>query len=50
MAIRFDAFMAKLPQKRQQAIKTRASELITEEPTLRELREARERSQVEVAE
>ena len=50
MAIRFDDYMAKLPKKRQQAIKKRAAELIAEEATLRQLREARERSQVEMAE
>ena len=50
MAIRFDDYMAKLPKKRQQAIRKRAAELIAEEATLRQLREARERSQVEMAE
>jgi transcriptional regulator with XRE-family HTH domain len=50
MAIRFDDYMAKLPKRRQQAIKKRAAELIAEEATLRQLREARERSQVEMAE
>jgi hypothetical protein len=50
MAIKFDDYMAKLPKKRQQAIKKRAAELIVEEATLRQLREARERSQVEMAE
>lgn len=42
--------MAKLPEKDQQAIKKRAAELIAEEATLRQLRAARERSQVEMAE
>src|SRR5262249_53779986 len=41
--------MAKLPKKRQRAIEKRAAELIAEEATLRQLREARERSQVEMA-
>jgi len=50
MAIRFDDYMAKLPKKRQQVIKKRTAELIAEEATLRQLREARERSQVEMAE
>src|SRR4051795_13215985 len=50
MAIRFDDYMAKLPKRRQRAIKKRAAELIAEEATLRQLREARERSQVEMAE
>jgi DNA-binding XRE family transcriptional regulator len=49
MAIRFDDYMAKLPKKRQQAISKRTSELIVEEATLRQLREARERSQEAVA-
>jgi DNA-binding XRE family transcriptional regulator len=50
MAIRSDDFVAKLPKKEQQAIKKRTAELIAEEATLRQLREARERSQVEMAE
>ncbi len=50
MAIRLDEFVAKLPRKEQQAIKKRTAELIAEEATLRQLREARERSQVEMAE
>jgi len=50
MAVKLDDYMAKLPKKRQQAIKKRAAELIAEEATLRQLREARERSQVEMAE
>ena len=50
MAIRLDDFVAKLPKKQQQAIKKRTAELIAEEATLRQLREARERSQVEMAE
>ncbi len=50
MAIRLDDFVAKLPRKQQQAIKKRTAELIAEEATLRQLREARERSQVEMAE
>jgi predicted transcriptional regulator len=49
MAIRYDDYMANLPKKRQQAIKKRTAELIAEEATLRQLREARERSQEEVA-
>jgi DNA-binding XRE family transcriptional regulator len=50
MAIKLDDFMARLPKERQQAIKKRAADLIAEEATLRQLREARERSQVEMAE
>lgn len=49
MAIRLDDFMAKLPDEDRQAIAKRTAELITEEVTLRQLREARERSQEEVA-
>lgn len=49
MAIKLDDYMAGLPKKRQQAIKKRAAELIAEEATLRQVREARERSQAEVA-
>ena len=49
MTIGFDEFMDQLPKNRQLAIKTRAAELIAEEATLRQLREARERSQVEMA-
>jgi len=49
MAIRLDDFVAKLPKKRQQAIAKRTAELIAEEATLRQIREARERSQEEVA-
>jgi predicted transcriptional regulator len=49
MAIRLDEFVAKLPKKEQRAIRKRTAELIAEEATLRQLREALERSQVEVA-
>jgi transcriptional regulator with XRE-family HTH domain len=49
MAIRFDDYLAKVPKKRQQAIKKRTAGLIAEEATLRQLREARERSQEKVA-
>ncbi len=48
MAIKLDAYLAKLPETEQQAIKTRAAELIAEEAALRQLREARERSQEEI--
>jgi predicted transcriptional regulator len=50
MAIKLDDYLSKLPKKRQQAIKKRTAELVAEEATLRQLREARERSQVEIAE
>jgi transcriptional regulator with XRE-family HTH domain len=49
MAIKLDDYLAKLPKKEQRAIKKRADELIAEEAALRQLREARERSQQEVA-
>ena len=50
MAIRLDDFVSKLPKKDRQSIRKRTAELIAEEATLRQLREARERSQVEMAE
>jgi DNA-binding XRE family transcriptional regulator len=50
MAIRLDDLTSKLPKKERQAIRKRTAELIAEEATLRQLREARERSQVEMAE
>jgi transcriptional regulator with XRE-family HTH domain len=50
MPIRLDDYIAKLPKKDQRAIKKRTAELIAEEATLRQLREARERSQAEMAE
>lgn len=49
MNIKLNDYISKLPKKRRQAIKRRAAELIAEEATLRQLREARERSQQEVA-
>lgn len=49
MPISFDDFMAKLPKEEQQAIMERAAVLIAEEATLRQLREAQERTQEEVA-
>lgn len=49
MAIRLDDFVAKLPAHEQAAIRRRTAELIAEEATLRQLREARERSQTEIA-
>ena len=50
MAINAKDYIAKLPKRRREAIRKRADELIAEELTLRELREARERSQIELAE
>jgi transcriptional regulator with XRE-family HTH domain len=49
MGIRLDDYVAKLPKERQDAIAKRTAELIAEEASLRQIREARERSQVEVA-
>ena len=49
MTVKLDDIMSKLPEERRQAIEKRAAELIAEEATLRQLREARERSQEEVA-
>jgi transcriptional regulator with XRE-family HTH domain len=50
MAIRLDDVVAKLPKKRREAIAKRTAELIAEEATLRQVRQARERSQAAVAE
>src|SRR5262249_39547993 len=50
MAVKFDDYMGKLPKRRRQAVQRRAAELAAEEARLRQLREARERSQVEMAE
>jgi predicted transcriptional regulator len=50
MAIRLDDVVAKLPKERQEAIAKRTAGLIAEEATLRQVREARERSQAAVAE
>jgi transcriptional regulator with XRE-family HTH domain len=50
MAINAKDYVARLPKKRQEAIRKRADELIAEELTLRELRKVRERSQAELAE
>ena len=44
-AVNAKDYIAKLPKKRREAIRMRADELIAEELTLRELREARRRSQ-----
>src|SRR5690349_1923514 len=49
MAIRLEDFVAKLPEEDQQEIRERTAELIAEVATLRQLREARARSQEEVA-
>jgi DNA-binding XRE family transcriptional regulator len=49
MAVRLDDYIDKLPRKQQEAIRKRAAELIAEEATLRQLREARERSQEDMA-
>jgi transcriptional regulator with XRE-family HTH domain len=50
MAIDSKKYIAKLPKRRQAAIRARADELVAEELTLRELRELRERSQAELGE
>ncbi len=49
MAINARDRFAMLPKARQKAIKARTAELIAEELSLAELREARQRSQVELA-
>ena len=48
MAIQANDYIAKLPKKRRERIRRRAEELAAEEMTLRELRKARERSQVKL--
>jgi transcriptional regulator with XRE-family HTH domain len=49
MAIRLEDFVAGLPEEERHAVLARTAELIAEEATLRQLREARERSQEAVA-
>ncbi len=49
MAINAEDYIARLPKSRRDAIRKRADELVVEELTLRELRDARRRSQVEIA-
>jgi hypothetical protein len=41
MTIRLHDYLERLPKKRQRAIRKRAAELITEEATLRQLRESK---------
>src|SRR5205823_11969284 len=49
MAIRARDYIAKLPESEQRAIQAEARKLIAEELTLAQLREARRRSQAELA-
>jgi hypothetical protein len=49
MPIRLDDYIAELPEEDRRAIAKRTAELIAEEATLRQLREARARSQEAVA-
>jgi DNA-binding XRE family transcriptional regulator len=49
MAIKLNDYLSKLPETEQEAIAARTTELIEEEATLRQLREARQRSQEEIA-
>ena len=49
MAVNLDDMMADLPPARRRKIEDRAAELIAEEMTLRELRKARQLTQVSVA-
>jgi len=49
MVIRLDDFVANLPEEEQWAIREGTAKLIAEEATLRQLRAARERSQIELA-
>ena len=50
MSIKLDDFLAELPVTEQAAIKARGEELIAQEAGLRDLREARRRSQKQIAE
>ncbi len=50
MAIKADDFLASLSEDEQAEIRERAAELLAEEATLRQLREAREQSQKDLAE
>jgi predicted transcriptional regulator len=50
MATKLEDFIAKLPTDAQQRIAARTAEILAEESTLRQLREARRQSQTEVAE
>jgi hypothetical protein len=45
MAVKLNDYLAKLPKKDRRAIKKQAAELIAEEAGLRQLREARQKSQ-----
>jgi DNA-binding XRE family transcriptional regulator len=49
MAIKARDYIAKLPKSEQRAIKAEAQKLVAEELTLAELREARQRTQAELA-
>ncbi len=49
MSIKLDDFLAELPAEEQVAIKARGVELVAEEAGLRDLREARQRSQKQIA-
>lgn len=49
MAINSKDYIARLPKRRREAIRKRGEELVAEELTLRELRDVRHRSQVEIA-
>ena len=49
MAVKATDYIAKLPKKRRDAIRSRADKLVANEMTLRQLRKARKRSQVKLA-
>jgi transcriptional regulator with XRE-family HTH domain len=49
MSIKLDDFLGELPAEERAAIQERGAELITEEAGLRDLREARRQSQVQIA-
>jgi hypothetical protein len=50
MGIKFEDYLARLPEKDREIIAAGTAELIQEEATLRELREIRSRSQAQLAE
>ena len=50
MAVKLDDYVARLPEERREAIRKRTAELIAEEATSRQSREARERSEADMTE
>lgn len=50
MSVKLEDFVAELPERERTAIETRTKQLVAEEMTLRDLRKARELTQVRLAE